>query len=164
MFDWGYYTDAGDQQVDVNWCLRTGVAGEYQYTELVNILGAKGVKPTSLSFIPSIALSYETDNSYIVARIDGVDVEEFPINIAENIINVTETGNYSLKLSAYGKTNSSETKDSWTDFDHNITTTFSSGVSFDNSNGWDNNSLVLKGLDSYAIVNYCPFPETLENS
>ena len=162
-FDWGYYTDAGDQQVDVNWYLRTGVAGEYQYTELVNILGAKGVKPTSLSFIPSVALSYETDNSYIVARINEVDVEEFPINIAENIINVTETGNFSLKLSAYGKTNSSETKDSWTDFDHNITTTFSSGVSFDNSNGWDNNSLVLKGLDSYAIINYCPFPETLEN-
>lgn len=164
VFDWGYYTDAGDQQADVNWCLRTGAAGEYQYTELVNILGAKGVKPTSLSFIPSTALSYETDNSYIVARIDGVDVEEFPINIAENIINVTETGNYSLKLSAYGKTNSSETKDSWTDFDHNITTTFSSGVSFDSSNGWDNNSLVLKGQDSYAIINYCPFPETLENS
>jgi len=63
-----------------------------------------------LSFIPNTPLSYETDNSFIVARINGVDIEEFPINVAENIINVTETGNYSLKLSAYGKTNSSETK------------------------------------------------------
>ena len=161
-FDWGYYTDAGSQQVDVNWCLRTGQEGNYEYTELVNILGVKGIKPTTLSFIPNTALSYETDNSYLVARINGVDVEEFPINVATNNVNVTETGNYSLKLSAYGKTNSSESKNQWIDFDHNITTTFSSGVSFDNSNGWDNNSLVLKGQDSYAIVNYCPFPENLE--
>lgn len=43
VFDWGYYTDAGDQQADVNWCLRTGAAGEYQYTELVNILGARAL-------------------------------------------------------------------------------------------------------------------------
>lgn len=163
-FDWGYYTDAGSQQVDINWNLRTGVEGSYEYTELVNILGAKGLKPTSLSFIPSTPMSFEKDNSYLVARINGQDIEEFPINISENNIDVSETGNYALKLSAYGKTNSSESKNQWTDFEHNITTTFSSGVTFDNSNGWDNNSLVLKGLDSYATINYCPFPETLEGN
>lgn len=157
--DWGYFTDNGEQQRDINWTLRTGEEGQYQYTELVNILGVKGIKPSSLSFIPNVAMSYTNDNAHLVARVSGVDIAEFPINIAENAISISETGNYSLKLSAYGKTNSSDNKNQWIDYENGINTTFSSNVPFDNSNGWDNNSLVLKGVNNYAIINYNPFPE-----
>jgi hypothetical protein len=64
--------------------------------------------------------------------------------VAENNININEKENYSLKLSAYGKTNSSNSKSEWIDYDNNVTTTFS-GVNFDNITGWDGNSLLLKG-------------------
>lgn len=160
VLDWGYYTDAGESSSDVDWYIRTGQEGEYVYTPIVSILGVKGEKPTSLSFVPSVALSYEDDNSFLIAKINDNIVEEYPITIAENSINVTETGNYSLKLSAYGKTNQSDTKNQWVDSENNITTTFSVNVPFDNNNGWDNNSLMLKGTEMYATVNYCPFPET----
>lgn len=161
-FDWGYFTDAGEQQSNVDWYLRTGTPGNYEYTDLVGVLGIKGSKPNSLSFIPNTALSFYDDHSYLVAKIEDEIVEEFPITVSENIINVVETGNYALKLTAYGKTNSSDTKDQWVDSENNVTTTFSSGVQFDNTNGWDNNSLVLKGSNSYATINYIPFPETLQ--
>lgn len=160
QMDWGYYTDNGLQQSDVSWSLRTGLSGAYEYTELVKVLGVKGVKPSVVSFIPNQALSYDNDHSYLIAKINNDIVAEFPIDIAENNINISETGNYSLKLSAYGKTNFSDSKDEWIDYENSITTTFSSGVTFDNTNGWDNNSLVLRGVDCYATINYNPFPET----
>lgn len=75
-------------------------------------------------------------------------------------MNIAEYGNYSLKLSAYGKTNASENRTSWVDEANGVYTTFSPGVTFDSSNGWNNNSLVLKGQDSYATIDYCPFPST----
>jgi hypothetical protein len=72
--DWGYYTDAGSQQADINWLLRTGT-DEYTYYNLTSILGAKGTKPTAFSFIPSTAYQFETDNSYLVAMIGDEVVE-----------------------------------------------------------------------------------------
>lgn len=163
---WGYNTDSYSQlqQAEVEWSIRKGQEGNYRYTTLTNILGVKGTKPENLIFIPGEHLVYDDDNSFLVASIlrNGVltEVAAYPISIDKSSITISEYGNYSLKLSGVGKTNSSETKNQWIDEDHNIQTTFSSGVLFDDSNGWNDNSLLLKGSDSYAIVGYCPFPAT----
>lgn len=167
--NWGYHTDQqnGGQSVQANWCIRTGINGNYTYTPLVSILATKGVKPDALSFVSPISVSYDIDNSYLVANIteNGVstDVGEFPIDISENTISVTEA-NGSLKLSAYGKTNVSNTKNEWIDEVNNVTTTFSEGVPFSNTCGWNNNSLILQGTGAYATVNYCPFPSSVAGS
>ena len=157
--DWGYYTDSStyNQQVDVQWAIRTGLEGEYIYTELTSIRGIKGVKPETLKFIPSRKLSFATDHSFLVARINNVDVAAYPLTVRESGISISETTNYSLKLSAYGKTNDSDTRNQWIDAENGVYTVFSSGVKFDNNTGWDQNSLLLKG-NAFATIQYCPFP------
>lgn len=157
--DWGYYTDSStyNQQVDVQWAIRTGLEGEYIYTELTSIRGIKGVKPETLKFIPSKKLSFATDHSFLVARINNVDVAAYPLTVKESGISISETTNYSLKLSAYGKTNDSDTKNQWIDAENGVYTIFSSDVKFDNNTGWDQNSLLLKG-NAFATIQYCPFP------
>jgi len=66
-----------------------------------------------------------------------------------------ETPNYSLKLSAYGKTNTSVDKTVWKDDVNNIDTTFTN-ISYDDNIGWNGNALRLNGLDAYATINYVP--------
>ena len=161
--NWGYYSDGGYQQSNIEWLIRTGVEGNYQYNEIVSILGISGIKPDQLNFIVSNPYVYDEDNSVLIARANGAILEEFPIDVAENNININEKENYSLKLSAYGKTNSSTSKSEWIDYDNNVTTTFS-GVNFDNITGWDGNSLLLKGQSATATINYCPFPSTYNSS
>lgn len=163
--NWGYHTNIqnGESEVNVNWCIRKGEAGSYTYTNLTTLYGVKGQKPDTLRFIPSISASHSEENSFLVARIliNNVltDIAEFPIDIAEKTISISESeGN--LKLSAFGKTNSSESRNQWIDQTNNITTTFSSSIPFDNTSGWIDNSLLLSGVDNYAVVNYCPFPST----
>jgi hypothetical protein len=41
---------------------------------------------------------------------------------------------------------------------NNVTTTFVN-IAYDNNSGWDGNSFVTSGIDSKAIVNYCPIPQ-----
>ena len=158
--DWGYYTDSStyNQQIDVQWAIRTGQSGHYDYKEVASIRGIKGTKPQALSFIPSTSLSYELDNSFLVARIDNVDISAYPLIVKESNISISETTNYSLKLSAYGKTNDSDLKNQWIDAENSVYTVFSPGVKFDNTTGWNNNSLVLKGTEAVATIQYCPFP------
>lgn len=170
VLNWGYNTDAfysDFNDVNVEWAIRTGQEGSYIYETLANIQGSKGYKPDALVFIPSKHLSWEENNSYLVARvrINGVIVDKaiYPLSVTKSDMTVSETGNYRLKLSAYGKTNTSETKEQWVDELNAVTTTFHD-VAFDSTNGWNNNSLSLKGTSSYAIINYCPFPERVDNN
>lgn len=160
QINWGYYTDSSTQgqQVDVKWAIRTGYEGDYDYTDITSIRGVKGIQPESLNFIPSRKLTFSQDNSFLVARIGNVDISAYPLNVRESNITISETTNYSLKLSAYGKTNDSDTKNQWIDQENGVYTTFSPGVKFDNSVGWNNNSLVLKGTNAFATIQYCPFP------
>ena len=162
QLDWGYYTDSSSiaQQVDVQWAIRTGYEGEYEYTEVANIRGVKGTKPETLTFIPAKTVSFQNDQAVLVARINNVDVSEYPLNVKESSITISETTGYSLKLSAYGKTNDSDSKNQWIDYENNVSTVFSPGVKFDNTTGWNKNSLVLKGRGATATINYCPFPES----
>lgn len=169
QIDWGYHTNIinGASEVNVQWCLRKGESGNYTYIHLITLSGVKGSKPDQLRFISSVSADHSIDNSFLVARIsfNGVltDVGEFPIDVVEKQLIISESQG-SLKLSAYGKTNSSDDKNQWNDQVNNVTTTFNSAVPFDNTSGWINNSLMLKGLDNYAIINYCPFPSTINNN
>ena len=165
--NWGYHTNIqnGESEVSVNWCIRKGF-GEYSYTDLITMYGVKGSKPDTLRFISTISTNHSEENAFLVARINIngtlTDVAQFPIDIAEKNLIISESSG-SLKLSAFGKTNFSEDKNQWIDSVNNITTTFSQLIPFDNTSGWDNNSLLLKGIDNYAIINYCPFPDTVDN-
>jgi len=96
-------------------------------------------------------LNYSTNHSFLVARINNVDIAAYPINVKESGINISETTNYSLKLSAYGKTNDSDSKNQWIDAENGVYTVFSSGVKFDNNTGWNQNSLLLKG-NAFATI------------
>ena len=161
--DWGYSTDqfgGSLTQANVDWMIRSGAEGAYVYEHVASILGIKGTKPEQLTFIPATPLSYDDDLSYLVAQVNGQDIAIYPMSVESSSMNIAEYGNYSLKLSAYGKTNASENRTSWVDEANGVYTTFSPGVTFDSSNGWNNNSLVLKGQDSYATIDYCPFPST----
>jgi len=57
---------------------------------------------------------------------------------------VKETGFYELKMSAFGKTNDSATKDTWTDTTGNTFTTFTN-VQWNGNSGWYNNSFRTVG-------------------
>jgi len=112
-----------------------------------------------LKFIPSI---YTTDNkpitlvaSYTTSK-SGVKTFVIPISIAQSTLSMYETPNYVLKLSAYGKTNSSEDAKTWVDTVHNINTTFTNSISFDDNLGWYNNGFRVSGIGNYATINYNP--------
>jgi len=47
-------------------------------------------------------------------------------------------------MSAFGKTNDSATKDSWTDVAGNVSTTFT-GIQWNTNSGWYNNSFRTVG-------------------
>ena len=93
----------------------------------------------------------------MAALIDGQEVDVFPLSVTMSSLSVSETGGYNLKLSAYGKTNSSPDKDSWTDIDNNVTTTFTN-IMFDDNSGWNNDSFITSGTGQYITINYCPLP------
>ena len=157
--DWGYYTDqTTERSIPVTWAIRKPLAnGGYTYDTLSIVIGNKGSQSETLRFIPSYPITAE-DKSCLVARYNGVDIDAYNIIIDPSTLNVVETSDYNLKLSAYGKSNNSSDKANWVDIANNKRATFSEGVVFDSNNGWKDNSLVLCGEDAYATINYCPFP------
>ena len=62
-----------------------------------------------------------------------------------------------MELSAYGKTNQSPDKNTWTDTANNVTSTFTN-ILFDENSGWSDNSFITSGTNQNVVVNYCPFP------
>jgi hypothetical protein len=66
---------------------------------------------------------------------------------------------YSLKLSAYGKSNNNSDKDEW-EFS-NITTNFNN-IEWNPNSGWYENSFRVVGENSYAIINCNPFASMTE--
>jgi hypothetical protein len=82
---------------------------------------------------------------------------KIPVQIIQNQdISVYETGMYSLKLSAYGKTNDSADRTRWEDAEHSIDTTFTN-ILWNPNSGWYDNSFRTSGNLSYATINYEPF-------
>ena len=130
----------------------------------------QGVKNSSLSisrktlsFIPS-QYTATSQSMYLIAKgiVNGnvVEIDRFPIKISESIYagNIVEKGGYVLKLSAFGKSNDSAEKNVWADVQNGIYTTFTGFGNFDDNTGWNNNALVVSGINSYATINYNPFP------
>lgn len=160
---WAYYTDreSTQQTLDINWAIRTGQAGSYQYSQITTGEGLNKQQSETLRFIPDF---YNVDTNgtslndvYLVAMYEGNEIDAFPINVTQSTLSISETGGYNLRLQAYGKTNQSPDKDQWVDSLNGVTTTFTNVV-FDNNSGWDNNSFVTSGINSKATINYTPIP------
>ena len=150
--EWGYYTDNVqiDTSIMVDWVLVQG-------TEIIPIGTIKADKlqqAVDLVFSPYI---YSTEENPILLKafFGTKELASIPINIRQSSLLMYETSGYTLKLSAYGKTNDSGNFSTWKDSQHNIDTTFTN-VEWNSSNGWYNNSFRTVGTASNAVVNYTP--------
>ena len=85
------------------------------------------------------------------------ELVRIPIFITQNndLKNIYETANYELKMSAYGRTNDSVDKASWTDVSGEITTTFTN-IGWNPNSGWYDNSFRTIGTGQYAVINFKP--------
>ena len=157
VIEWGYYTDnlITGTTIDVKWKL---LQGSDSY-ELGVMNASKGQKSSNLTFIPSI---YTTDANPITLMAynndtgDELLTEAVPITIIKSTLKMYESDGYMLKLRSYGKSNNTTNKDVFTDELHNVTTTFT-GLEWDDTTGWYNNSLRMVGENVYAVINYIPF-------
>ena len=156
--DWAYYTDRDTtgQNVDIEWAIKTISDNTATYTPITTVEGQNYNKGETFKFIPDFDTENNSD-TFLVALIGGQEIETYPLSISKSTLSIVETGGYDLKLSAYGKTNSSPDKDQWIDRINNVTTTFTN-IIFDNNSGWDNNSFITQGTGQYIVVNYCPLP------
>ena len=156
--DWAYYTDRDTtgQTADIEWAIKTTTQGVSTYSPITVVEGQNRNKGETFKFIPDFTTDDGGDIK-LAALIGGTEIEWFPIQVTASTLNIVETGGYSLKLSAYGKTNQSPDRDQWVDTVNNVTTTFTN-IIFDSNSGWDNNSLVTSGTGQHVIVNYCPLP------
>jgi hypothetical protein len=133
---WGYYTDSlqTNTSIPVTWKL---LVGEDDANPLVlgQATANSQEKAPTLQFIPTI-YTQDGTNTYIAAYYGNTQLAIYPIYIVKNTkITVNETGFYELKMSAYGKTNDSSTKDTWEDTTGNVNTSFL-GVAWNVNSGW----------------------------
>lgn len=155
--DWSYYTDQiqNQQSIPITWAIKRIVDEETSYTTISTDTGTKS-KVNTFTFIPATSI-LASEGACLVALYNGIEIESWPIIIAASSLTVSEATGYDLKLTAYGRSNSSPTRNIWQDATNNVDVTFS-GVSWDSTSGWDNNSFFTIGETSYAAVNYVPFP------
>lgn len=152
---WGYYTDSlqTNTSIPIVWKL---LNEDIEVSTIGNITANNQEKASPLSFIPTI-YTEEGVNTYIAAYFKNTLIEKIPIYIVKNSkIKVNETGFYEIKMEAYGKTNDSSNKDTWTDTLGNVTTTFT-GIQWNTNSGWYDNSFRTVGVNEYAIINFNPF-------
>lgn len=158
---WGYYTDAEqtDTQIQVTWKLYKNAEDENPDI-LATMTANTRQKAQDLSYIPTIYSEYDNSSNpltFLSAQWNNIELIRIPIQIQQNgDIRVYETGAYSLKLSAYGKTNDASNPAEWVDSVHDVDTTFV-GVKWNTNSGWYNNSFRTSGVDEYAQINYQPF-------
>lgn len=164
---WAYYTDRDttQQTVDIEWAIRTESTtepGVYTYSPITIIRGQNNAPSEPLKFIPDFYTTSKegsiTRETYLVSLLNGQEVDVFPLNIVESSLQVRETTGYNLKLTAFGRSNTSPDKDQWIDPSNNVTTTFTN-IAYDNNSGWNDNAFVTSGTTQYAIINYNPIPK-----
>lgn len=161
--DWSYYTDHLniDNSINVQWYLRyKDNTDNYQEMLVGTGIGSKGSISDPLTFIPEIPQTQEDGATLVVKYTRNnqeVEIDSFPIIIAESNYDIQETSDAVLKLQAFGKTNQSESKSVWIDPIGGATTTFNN-VSWDDRSGWNDNALQLQGVGVTAVINYCPLP------
>ena len=173
--DWAYFTDmlASENTVQVNWKLyENGIA-----TDLASIEASKNKKPDALSFIPATYtkeqdFSPRTSSITLVAEYKSQDnvlrqLCVIPMYIEKSTLNIVETSGFDFKLSAYGKSNSSKTKDQWVPElslinSDDINITFN-GIQWNDNSGWYDNSFRTLGVNSWCEITYNPLKGTPTN-
>ena len=154
---WGYYTDSlqTNTSISVTWKLLDGM--DDQNPIILGVATANNQeKAPVLQYIPTI-YTQEGHETFLCAYFGETLIEAIPIYIVKNNkITVNETGFYDLKMSAYGKTNDSVSKNEWKDESGNVTTTFT-GVQWNTNSGWYDNSFRTAGASEYATINFQPF-------
>ena len=161
--DWVYYTDHTSYQttIDASWYLRYKQnGGTYQEIKVASGTRGRQDSPVQMRFIPTISQTMQ-DGATLIVKQDNKVIEEFGIVIDASSYNIEEASDVQLKLSAFGKSNSSEDRDQWIDSIGGVQTTFNN-VMFDERSGWVDDSLFMQGLNTTAVVNYNPFPTSDE--
>lgn len=159
---WSYYTYAAntDTKLAITWKLLNGE--DDQDPQIFPSINAEtGYEPSALSYTPAI---YTTNKqTYLAAYYTAYSGEEtqlvrIPIQIVQNssLADIYETGNYELKMSAYGRTNSSTDRSTWKDTTDTVSTTFT-GIDWNPNSGWYENSFRTSGQGHYAVINFEPF-------
>lgn len=154
VLQWGYYTDSlqTNTSIPVTWKLLNGLDDENPII-LGQATANSQEKAPNLQFIPTIYTQDDTD-TYIAAYYNNTQLCIYPIYIIKNNkIVVNETGFYELKMSAYGRTNDSNTRDTWVDTTGEVSTTFTN-VMWNTNSGWYNNSFRTSGTSEYATINF----------
>lgn len=133
---------------------------QYTYTPIQTVTGTKDQRSEALTFIPSEPISLE-DDIHLAAIYNNKVIDKFPIIIQRSNFNIRETSGMAFKIDAYGKSNNSADASVWVDSISGAQTDFSFAT-FDESVGWNNNSLVLSGQANRAIIDYCPFQRSVQ--
>lgn len=146
---WGYYTYAAntDTKLSITWKLLEGLNDQDPQT-LGTIDAQTGYEPDALNFTPEIY----TDQTelFLAAYYTNGQTETqlicIPIYIIQNtsLRNIYETGNYQLKMTAYGRTNGSSDRAVWSDVTDTVTTTFTN-IDWNPNSGWYENSFRTSG-------------------
>lgn len=121
-----------DTSVSVTWKIQKGEDDNViSLTTLPTMNGNKGVQSTDLSFEPPV-YSDKNNNVYLDAYIGARRIKRIPMVITKSELSVKETTNYTIKLSAAGKTNQSVDRDTWiTEGSVEAPVAFSSNVRWD---------------------------------
>ena len=157
QLQWGYYTDSlqTNTSISVRWELRDGME-DANPVQLGTVTANSQEKAPTLSYIPT-EYTQEGHEMFLCAMFGNTLIRAIPIYVLRNTkVIVHETGFYETKMSAYGKTNDSVTKDQWEDTTGNVTTTFTN-VQWNTNSGWYNNSFRTSGVDENAVINANPF-------
>lgn len=158
---WGYYTEAlsTDSKITVVWKLYENEEDESPIT-LSTITANTQTQSSDLQFIPTVYSEYDSNSrptTFLSAQYNNTELLRIPIQITRNgDFNVYEVAPYALKMSAYGKTNDSSDKDTWS-YD-NINTTFTN-IQWNQNSGWYNNSFRVSNQNEYATIDFQPFAD-----
>lgn len=154
---WGYYTDSlqTNTSISVTWKLLDGMDDQNPITLSTATANNQEQAPT-LQFVPTI-YTEEDHETFLCAYFGQTLLASIPIYIYKNTkVVVNETGFYQMKMSAYGRTNESNDKSTWTDESGNVSTTFTN-IQWNTNSGWYNNSFRTAGQTESAIINFSPF-------
>lgn len=159
--NWGYYTDnlQNDTKINVQWKLFENSDDENPQV-LANTVANNTEQSSPLQWIPAIYSELDEASkpkTYIAVYQDNTLLLKLPVLISQNTeISIVETPSIAFKMSAYGRTNEDPSKDTWLDSIGGASTTFT-GMSWDPTSGWYNNSFRTAGSDEYALIDYAPF-------
>ena len=154
--NWAYYTDSlqTNTSIPVTWKLMVGL-DDPNPAILGEITANNQERAAVLSYVPTIYT--DETQTYLGAYFGNTLLQAIPIYIVRNTkIKINETGFYALKMTAYGRTNSSSSKSTWTDTTGEVSTQFHN-IAWNTNSGWYKDSFRTVGQNEYAEIQYQPF-------